>query len=504
MLRLLLNFPLFVLIMLISAGAMLATALVAAAHGEFVEMRGFGYNAVLVAVFALLIGVAMVNRSPRITAKSHLLTLLLIYLLMPALLAIPVYASVPYLTQVQSYFEMAAALTTTGTFFSGGYHEALPRSILLWQAVVSWLGGLLTVVAAYAILEPLSLGGFEIRTIMLGQRSGSRMGLSSSEASERLVRVLSTVLPPYFFATLVLGALVAMSGSTPFDAAVLAMSTLSTSGVITSGSWDVSATFLGELFIAVFLILALSHNMLGAISKPRLLWSLRRDPEIEVAMVLLAAATGGLFLHHWLAAIDVDEGTNLAEALRAAWGAFFTSLSFLTTTGLESHFWDQARNWSGLDSPGIILLALAGAGGGVATTAGGVKLLRIYALYKHGARELQKLSHPNSVGTAGMEARRVRREGAYIAWMFFMLFVLGLGVVNVALALGGLEFETALALSVAAVANIGPAAHALVPDAIHFSEFSGYVQTILVLAMIFGRMEVLALIALMNPEYWRK
>ena len=80
-------------------------------------------------------------------------------------------------------------------------------------------------------------------------------------------------------------------------------------------------------------------------------------------------------------------------------------------------------------------------GGGVATTAGGLKLMRIYALYKHGTREIERLLHPHSVAGAGRLGRRIRREGAYIAWVFFMLFLMSLAAVMLALAATGARFS---------------------------------------------------------------
>lgn len=140
-------------------------------------------------------------------------------------------------------------------------------------------------------------------------------------------------------------------------------------------------------------------------------------------------------------------------------------------------------------------------GGGVATTAGGVKLLRIYALYKHGIREMERLVHPSSIGGAGMAARRFRREGAFIAWIFFMLFLVGIAAIMLALSLIGINFDSAIALSIAAVTNTGPAANILDPS-LKYTDIGTFGQMILCVGMIFGRVEVLALIALFNPNYW--
>ena len=186
----------------------------------------------------------------------------------------------------------------------------------------------------------------------------------------------------------------------------------------------------------------------------------------------------------------------MLAGLSAIWGAFFTTLSFLTTTGFESTHWHEAQNWSGLQAPGILLFALAVMGGGVATTAGGVKLLRIYALYRHGLRELDRLVHPSSVGRSGTSTRRFRRHGAELAWVFLMLFLMAIALVALALSFLEIEFENAFALAVASLTNTGPIYMALGDVAAHYSNLSDPALAIISAAMILGRVEALALIAL--------
>jgi trk system potassium uptake protein TrkH len=186
------------------------------------------------------------------------------------------------------------------------------------------------------------------------------------------------------------------------------------------------------------------------------------------------------------------------------WGAFFTVLSFLTTTGFESVGWSDARIWSGLDAPGLILLGLAMMGGGVATTAGGVKLLRIYALYKLGRRELDRLAEPSSVGGGGAAARQLRGEGAFLAFVFFMLFALSIGGLNLALGALGVPFEQALVLSVAALTTTGPMAEVTRIADGGWSALSDGAKAVLAAGMILGRMETLALLAFLLPAAWRR
>ena len=148
-------------------------------------------------------------------------------------------------------------------------------------------------------------------------------------------------------------------------------------------------------------------------------------------------------------------------------------------------------------------MGLAIMGGGIATTAGGVKLLRIYALYKHGQREIERLSYPNSVSGSSSRTRLIRREGAQIAWIFLMLFVLSLALIALALAATGITFSDSLLFATAGLSNTGPLAHAAGESFTGYANISDTGKAILCVAMILGRLEALAVIAVLNPDYWR-
>ena len=179
-------------------------------------------------------------------------------------------------------------------------------------------------------------------------------------------------------------------------------------------------------------------------------------------------------------------------------------MSFLTTTGFESKAFPTVMDWSELSSPGLVLVGLALTGGGIATTAGGVKLLRIYALFRHSERELERLVHPSSVGGSGQEARRIRRQGAQISWVFFMLFALSIIGTMVALSLTGVQFENAMVLAVASLSNTGPLVELAAETPISISGITDGAKFVLAIAMVLGRLEALAIIALFNPDLWRK
>ena len=295
-----------------------------------------------------------------------------------------------------------------------------------------------------------------------------------------------------------------IAGDRPLVGLIHAMSTMATSGISpVGGVAGANSGIAGEFLVFLFLLFALSRLTFSSDTLTSARPGLHHDPEFRIGLLLVAGVPLILFLRHWLAAFDVDEVENFAAAGRALWGSVFTVLSFLTTNGFESTGWADARDWSGLGAPGMILLGLAMMGGGVATTAGGVKLLRVYALYLNGLREMERLVHPNSVGRSGGQGRRIRRNGAFVAWIFFMLFALTLASITMALTAAGTGFENAVVLSIAALSTTGPLITTAAETPIALVEMTVTGKSILCAAMVLGRLEMLAIIALANPALWR-
>jgi trk system potassium uptake protein TrkH len=496
--------PLFLLLMGGASVAMLAPAIYALVLEEFHDARAFFYSALIGLIGTSFVALALANRDHNRSALRQLLALLGGFVFLPVFLALPFYEAVRTTSYLSAYFEMVSCLTTTGaTLFD---HARLSAPEHLWRAQVGWMGGLAMWIAAAAVLAPLALGGFEVTASGApGHSSGqgaSRSG--TADPAQRLIRSAQVLTPIYGGLTLALSVLLLIAGETPLVALIHAMSVMATSGITSLGGLEDSASGLGgEMILFCFLFFALSRLTFSGDTGQGLRAGLLLDPEFRLGLGVIIAVPLLLFLRQWVGAYEVGEEQNLLVGLRAAWGALFTALSFLSTTGFLSADWQAAQDWSGLPTPGIILMGLAMVGGGVATTAGGVKLLRVYALYLNGQREVERLIHPSSVGRAGAVSRRIRREGAFIAWVFFMMFAVTLALVSMALGLAGLEFEQALVLTVAALANTGPLiVHAsdVPPDLI---AQPGWVKLMLSGVMVLGRLELLAIIVMISPELWR-
>lgn len=498
--------PFFVLLMGIGALAMLVPAAHALVIENFAVSRAFFYASLLFLLLTLFIALATGGYGHSTASRGYLVSLLAAFLVLPVMLAVPVYEAVPRMTFLHAWFEMVSSVTTTGATLFDSPRE-LPPSVHLWRAFVGWLGGLLIWVSAIAILAPMNIGGFEVRATGGGTAStGAYAQIGrSADPSERLVRFSRKLVPLYAGLTGLLWLGLTIAGEVPFVALCHAMSVMATSGISPVGGIIFSpAGVWGEFVIFVFFAFAFSRltfsrRLSGLEAKP-----LYRDSEFRVGVFLVTVLTGALVLRHGLVALDEGAQNSIVLGFRAFWGALFTITSFLTTTGFESANWTATRAWSGLGTPGLMLVGLSLIGGGVATTAGGIKLLRVYALWKHGQREVEVLVFPSSVGGAGTEARQIRRQGARIAWIFFMLFTISIAAVMVLLALTGVQFETAMVLAVSALSTTGPLAAIAAETPISYAGVPDMAKVILALAMVLGRLEALAIIALLNPEFWRR
>jgi trk system potassium uptake protein TrkH len=362
-------------------------------------------------------------------------------------------------------------------------------------------------IAASAILAPLTLGGFEVTASGEPGQSLAHGVAGSAKASprQRLERSIEVLVPTYVGLTLALTVCLLVAGDPPLVALSHAMSVLATSGISPiGGTVGAPSGIWGELVLFGFLFFALSRLTFSSDTSQAARTGLYYDPEFRLGLAIVAVVPVALFLRHWLGAFDVGGEENLLFALRALWGALFTGLSFLTTTGFVSGDWAEAQSWSGLSTPGIILMALALVGGGVATTAGGVKLLRVFALAANGKREVERLVYPSSVGRAGLVGRRIRREGAFIAWVFFMLFAVCFAVLTMLFGLYGIGFEPAVTLSIAALTNTGPLIGMASVNPVDLVALPDGAKIILSAAMVLGRLELLAIIVLLSPEIWRQ
>lgn len=499
MLTRLAELPLLVVLLGLSGAMALIPAVYAIGADDNEHARDFLYAALIILVITVMLGIATAAYSPRDAARSHLAALVLAFAVLPFALALPLAEALPDTTLINAWFEMVSSFTTTGATVYPP--ERLADAVHLWRATVGWFGGFLILLAAYAILAPLNLGGTEVISGRVPGRGalGTAQVTRTAEPAQRLTRFALMLFPVYTAITLILWFLLLILGESVIAALIHAMGTLSTSGITGQVPFEASgAGVAGEVAVFFCLVFAITRRAMPGIRLAENRRPLLEDPELRLAALCLLAVTLILFLRHWFVAGQTGEAAMM-DALASLWGILFTAASFLTTTGYVSTDWQTATQWSGIGTPGMVFLGLAIMGGGTATTAGGVKLLRVHALFRHGERELEKIIHPNSIGRGGAEARRLRREGAQLAWVFFMLFATTIAIVTAGLVLAGVAFKPALVLAIASLTTTGQLAEIGVAEPIVYATLSDPVKVILGIAMVVGRLETLAILALVLP-----
>ena len=500
----LLRLPLFLLIWGIASVSMLVPAAYALAQNNHPPSRSFFYSGILGLVLVTLIALALGDRQPRHGRLGQLLSLLATFVLLPAFLAAPFHDALGTTSFLNAYFDMVSAITTTGAnLFEDP--ARLDGSLHLWRAQVAWMGGMLMWVAAVAILAPMSLGGFEVTA--RGQPGRAALAPSQGETASSHMLLLAAarrLVPVYTGLTGVVWALLLIAGDSGLTALCHAMSVMATSGISpVGGVQNASSGVGGEMILFLFMFFALSRLTFSSDTATSGHGRLDKDPEFRIGLLLVIGVPVLLFLRHWYGAYDVEATGTAMQALRAFWGSMFTVMSFLSTTGFLSADWATAQQWSGLGTPGLILMGLALIGGGVATTAGGVKLLRVYALYLNGLREMERLVHPSSVSASSGPNRRIQKGGAFIAWIFFMMFAMSMALVVVILGALGVRFDQAYLLAIATLSTTGPLIETAAETPIHLAELNAAAKGVLCAAMVLGRLETLAIIALLTPNLWR-
>ena len=276
------------------------------------------------------------------------------------------------------------------------------------------------------------------------------------ERSLTLTRITRRLIPTYIGLTFILWCLLSSLGADGYTSLLRAFSILSTSGISGAEKFKMDgAGFYGELVVAIFLLLAFSHNFFYSFNKKKSSKTVLLDQEVRLGLLTVFCVTLILSLKEinlikWL--FSTDE--SLIVGLKLIWGNFFTALSFITTTGHVSFFWEETLSLADLPHIAIILLGLCLFGGGLATTAGGIKLLRISILFSAFSNETGKLLNPSSIPVVKVKLKSLKMS-VFMAWIF-MLFIVSLALVTIILAMFGLFFEEAIVIAVACLTTTGP------------------------------------------------
>ncbi|MDO9461180.1 MAG: potassium transporter TrkG [Alphaproteobacteria bacterium] len=464
--------------------SMLIPALGALIADDIEHARVFFNSAAVSGFFAGAMIISLRGKEIDLNKRGSLLLIVLIWTILPVFAAVPIYFSGVIFSPGKALFEAVSGFTTSGATVLT-HLDRQPAAILLWRAILQWLGGLYTIIAASGIFVVLGIGGLQLQYAGMPHGDGQTL-------FGRLQQVARALLGIYSALTLLCFLGLWAAGMPIFDAFCHALSTVSTGGFSTRdasiGAFNSPRI---EAVAAIFMILgAMNMALHWAAANGR--WrGYRLDPEARYLGVAILVTVASVFLA--LYASDFDGG------VRAAHWALFNGASFLTTTG----YW--TGNIAGAPLVvGLILIAAVLVGGATGSTSGGFKEMRVGLVVKQGWLELARLISPNEV--LGLRYGKVRVKEAQIAavWAVFIGFSFFLAMGTILISLTGPNFEQSFAIAAAAMSNSGPAAGLFFADPITpYASVSEATRGLAMVGMIVGRMEVLTLLTLLSPAFWR-
>jgi trk system potassium uptake protein TrkH len=382
---------------------------------------------------------------------------------------------------LDAVFESMSGLTTTGaTVFTGLEH--LPRGLLLWRSMLQWFGGIGIIVVAMVFLPELRVGGMQIFRSEAFDTGGKVL--------PRAAEIASRIGVIYLALTVVNALAYAAVGMTGFDAINHALTTMSTGGFATS---DASfAPFRGapEYLASVFMVIAslpfVRYVQIVAGSARPLL----RDTQVRAFLWTIAVLTLMLALYRILA-----NGDPLEDAFREA---LFNVISVITGTGFASV---DYQLWGPF--PVALFFFVGLIGGCAGSTTCSVKIFRYQLLIASIRVQIRRIHSPHGQFAPRYEGRVVSDDVMSSVMSFFGVFIVSLGLISVALSMTGLDFVTSISGAATAIANVGPGLGDTIGPAGNFAKINDTAKWILSAAMLLGRLELLIVLVLFMPRFWR-
>jgi trk system potassium uptake protein TrkH len=395
------------------------------------------------------------------------------------------YISTGVLAPVDAFFESVAGFTTTGSTVLTSI-ESTPRALLLWRSLTQWFGGMGIVLFTVALMPILGIGGMQLFKAEVPGPVTEKIRPRVAETARQLWLIYVGLTGAEWLALYLAG----MSG---FDALCHSLTTLSTGGFSTRngsiGAYDSAAV---DWVVIVFMLLAGINFVLHYRLLAGRFGEVWRDSELRYFLAVVALATVVVVLGTWQAS-GVDAGSSPFR------DAVFQVVSTVTTTGYATANFEL---WSSLAQ--IVLLGLMILGAMAGSTSGGVKSLRAVLTLRAVRNTFATAAHRNAVRPpVHYGGKSVPDDVMAGIWVFMAIYFAMMGGVALAISAAGYDLVTALSGGITSVGNVGPGLGEIGPFD-DFAHLPGIIKLILAFSMIAGRLELLTLLVLLNPGFWRR
>jgi trk system potassium uptake protein TrkH len=442
----------------------------------------FAATAAITIVFGGACVLTTSGRHFELRFRDAVLLTVISWFVVPAFGGLPLLAEPADLSVVDAYFEFVSGMTTTGSTVMTGL-DTMPPSILLWRSTGQWIGGIGIIGLAIVILPFLKVGGMALFRLESSDRSDKGM--------PRTREIAAAVGRVYVVLTLACFMTYWLLGMSAFDALNHALTTLPTAGFSTHdssfGYFDSpSIEWAGAIFMFLGGLPFLAYLQFA---KPGSIWE-RIEPQIPTYFVIVA--TFILVFATWLAvAHDLPFGTALTKTA-------FNTVSVVTTTGFASIDYLQ---WGAFAAAWFFMLTFVG--GCAGSTAGGPKIFRYQVTFRMIGQHIRRTIYPHGIAPLRYGKRTISDEQLRSVGAFMFLYFASVVVAAILLTLTGLDVATALSGAATAVGNVGAGIGPIIGPAGNFSTLPDTAKLVLTVAMVMGRLEILSLLLLLMPSFYR-
>ncbi|NEX45544.1 TrkH family potassium uptake protein [Pseudotabrizicola algicola] len=460
---------------------MLAPALVDFRAG-LSNSRDFLESALITGGIGLAMRVATANSdlSRLDTRQAYLLTVM-VWAGLPLFACLPFALGAPGLGFTDAYFEAASGLTTTGATVIVGL-DHLPPGMNLWRGMLNWIGGLGIAFVAMIFLPVMRVGGMQFfRT-----EGFDTLG----KALPRATDIARALLAVYVGLTLLCVMVYQSLGMSGLDAVVNGAATIATGGFSPSdasfGKYPGAAEYAGALFMLLGSFPYILYARVAAGQSGAVLW----DAQIWALLRWTAYAVGSVTLWRVLTS---DMGTE--QVFRET---LFNLVSIITGTGF---FTGSFAGWGGYSMAVALIVGLIGGCSG--SSSGALSVFRVQVAWAAVQAQIARIHSPERIAPVRYAGRRVEDEVINALMLYVTGYILILGVFTVAMSLVGVDMISALFGIWMALGNIGYGYGPMLGDTGTFRDFPDAAKWLMTLAMLLGRLGLLAVLVVALPSFWR-
>ena len=444
-----------------------------------IDSSFFGASIVTI-IFGTLFFLSNLDHDKRLTLQQAFLLTSLSWL------SIAIFGSLPFVFSdlnfsfTNAFFESMSGITTTGSTIISNLNE-MPKSILLWRAILQWLGGIGIIIMAITLMPIMNVGGMQLFKIS-NNDSSEKILPKSKQIALRLIYI-------YLSLTLICGITYKIFGMNFFDSLTHSMTTIATGGF---SNYNESIGFFNSVSIEIS---AMFFIILGSLPFIAYIKFISGNKKILFTDSQIKSFFKIIFFSIIILSIYLMINKSSEFHFRSI---FFNIISILTGTGYVNAEFDT---WGSFTL--ILFLGLMFIGGCAGSTTCGIKIFRIQILYLFVLNQLKKIIYPKGIFVLKYDRNPIDNKFISSIISFIYMYLVIFFILTALLSLTGLDFVTSISGAATSISNVGPGLGSIIGPNGNFSTLPDISKWILALGMILGRLELFAILVLFLPSFWR-